>query len=131
MKPTILRTVRIWTVVATAVISLGCGIFVSWPFAFGFASAALWSVAGFWVLERVLREFVVPPGQERQIFRCMAWIGAKIGLYAVAAWGLLTLPWPAMSFALGLALLLIVLVAVGARNRPSTVDQPARRGDNG
>ena len=83
------------------------------------------------VLERLLREFVVQPGQERQNFRCMAWIGAKIGLYAVAALGLLKLPWPAMSFALGLALLLVVLVAVGARHRPQIGDQPARRGNNG
>jgi len=115
----------------TLVLALGCGFLISWWFALGFAVTSIWAVTGFWVLERLLREVVVPPGQPRDIFRCVAWTAAKLGLYAVGAWGLITHPFPAMSYALGLTLLLVVLVVVGIAARPRVTNQPARRGDDG
>jgi len=126
----ILQKTRMWTLAATVVVGLGCGFLISWRFALGFAVSSIWAVAGFWVLERLLRAVVVPPGTARHTFRCVAWTAAKLALYGVAAWGLLTHPFPAMSYALGLTLLLLVLVAVGVTTRPRDDNQPARRGDN-
>ncbi len=108
-----------------------CAAVASLVLASGFAVTSIWSVAGFWVLERLLRAVVVPPGQSRDLFRCVAWTAAKFALYAVAAWGILKHPFPVMSYALGLTLLLVVLVVVGVVSRPRTDDRPARRGDNG
>jgi hypothetical protein len=127
----VLHKTRIWTVVAAGGTAVILGFFLSPLFGFGLFATALWAVLSFWVLERLLRAVVVPPGTPRNIFAVIAWVGAKIALYGIAVWALLTGPFPAWSLVSGLTLLLVVLVAVGISVSARVTRQPTQRGDDG
>ena len=131
MNAEILHKTRIWTVVAAGCLAVLLGFFFSPRFAVGLFTTALWAVLSFWVLERLLRAAVVPPGVSRNIFAVIAWVGAKIALYGIAVWGLLQRPFPAWSLVSGLTLLLVVLVAVGISVSARVTRQPTQRGDDG
>ena len=133
MNEAILQKTRIWTVLAGTVAAIACGFIISWRFALGLGITVLWAVASFYVLEKLLRSMVVPPGHGRNLFTALAWLIGKLALYAFALWGLLQRQFPGVSHVLGLTLLLIVLVVVGVRAGPqgNINTQPERRGDDG
>ncbi len=127
----ILQKTRWWTIICAVVISLIFGFTLSLAFAAGFFVTVLWAVAGFWILERLLRAVVVPPGARRNKWVTGGWLGAKLALYALAVWGLFREPFPVMSHVLGLTLLLVVLVVAGIFTGHASAGQPAQRGDDG
>ncbi len=92
---------------------------------------ALWAVAGFWVLERLLKVVIVSPSTPRRGWRVTAWLIAKFALYGLAVWGLLQQIFPALSHIFGFTLLLVVLVIVGTTAGGRDAGQPARRGNDG
>jgi hypothetical protein len=133
LNGSILRRTRLGTVLAALVLALPLGALVSWPFAAGTVATALWAVVSFWVLERLLRASVLPPGTPRNVFAIVLWGGAKLAVYAVAIWVLVIRPFPALSHIVGLTLLLVMLVVQGALQFPrhATDRQPVRRGEDG
>jgi len=127
----ILQKTRWWTLLCAVVISLIFGFTFSLEFAAGFFVTVLWAVTGFWVLERLLRAVVVPPGTRRNKWITGSWLAAKLALYALAIWGLFQEQFPVMSHVLGLTLLLVVLVTAGIFAGQASASQPAQRGDDG
>jgi hypothetical protein len=129
----ILQRTRIVTLVLAAVLAVVLGLLVSWDFAAGVLVTAVWAVAGFWILERLLRASVLPPGTPRNVFAIVLWGAAKLAIYAVAVWVLFVRPFPALSHIVGLTLLLVVLVVQGAMLYPRHAQhqQPVRRGEDG
>jgi hypothetical protein len=125
---------RFTTLLAALVLAIPLGLLVSWPFAAGMVAAAVWAVAGFWILEKLLRAAVLPPGTPRNVFAIVLWGLAKLAVYALAVWVLLVRPFPALSHIVGLTLLLVLLVVHGAatHSRVTASDhEPVRRGDHG
>ncbi|MFO7654069.1 MAG: hypothetical protein R6X25_09635 [Candidatus Krumholzibacteriia bacterium] len=114
MNRDILQRTRVGTVLTAAVLCVPLGLAVSWLFAIGMLATALWAVAGFWFLERLLRAALQPPGTRRNVFAIVLWGVAKLAVYAVAVWVLLIRPFPALSHVVGLTLLLILMVVQGA-----------------
>ncbi len=96
-------------------------------FAKGTLATALWAAAGFWALEGLLRSAAVPRGTPRNGFAVTLWIAAKVGLYGIAIWVLFSQPFPALSYAVGFTLLMVVLVVVGARSRADDIRPSARQ----
>lgn len=133
MNPNLLQRARVATLVLAAVLAVPLGLLISWSFAAGVAATAVWAVAGFWCLEKLLRAAVVPPGTPRNIFEIVLWGVAKLAVYGVAIWVLLVRPFPAVSHFVGLTLLLAVLVVLGALQHPRSArsQQPVRRGEDG
>ncbi len=86
-------------------------------FALGVFLTALWAVAGFFILERLLRAAVVAPGAPRNGFAVFLWLMAKLAVYGLAIWVLFSRPFPGMSHVVGLTLLIVVLTAMGATVR--------------
>jgi hypothetical protein len=129
----ILQRTRIATLVAAVSLALLLGWLVSWYFAVGVLVSAVWAVAGFWILERLLREALLPPGTPRNVFAIVLWGLAKLGIYALAVWVLIVRPFPALSHIVGFTLLLVMLVVQGAVFFPRHAhpQQPARRGEDG
>ena len=131
MSETILRRTRLGTLAAAVV---GAAILVptvSTRFAAGFLITALWAVAGFWILERLLKVVIVSPGTPRRGWTVTAWLMAKFALYGLAVWGLLQQIFPALSHIFGFTLLLVVLVIAGTTAGGRDAGQPARRGNDG
>jgi len=128
----LLGQARLWTVAAGAIAVPLLGLLVSWPFALGCAVTIVWAVLGFWVLEKLMRAFVVPPGTPRNVFAVILWSMLKLGVYAVAIWVLIVRAFPPVSHIVGVTILLVVLVALGAAKSPHLTRQmPARRGEDG
>jgi hypothetical protein len=131
LNEAILHETRTWTVLAGAATAVVCGFAISWNFSLGLGLTVLWAVAGFFTLEKLLRSLVVAPGQRRRLWTGLCWLAAKLALYGLALWGLLERRFPPLSHVLGLTLLLIVLVAVGATQGSRGGAQPERQGDDG
>jgi hypothetical protein len=127
----ILHKTRVWTLVIAALLAVILGFLHSVRFGLGLFVTSFWAVTSFWVLERLLRAAVVPPGSQRNIWAVIAWSAVKVALYGLAVWGLLQEPFPAWSLASGMTLLLVVLVVVGATTSARAARQPAQRGDDG
>jgi hypothetical protein len=89
--------------------ALGAG----WDFALGILGSALWAVAGFTLVEWLVRAALLPPGAPRPRGRIALLVAAKLVLYALAAWVLLAGLIPPLSCVLGFSLLLLALVVVG------------------
>ena len=126
----ILAQVKIWTILVAL-----AGFFVLWPvvslsFAAGVLVSALWAVAGLWVLEGLLRSGLVPPGKQRNLFALFLWGFAKLIIYGLALWVLLSRAFPITSHAVGFTILMAVLVVVGARSRSEDIRLSTPQGDN-
>jgi hypothetical protein len=113
----VLARVQLWTIFLALALSVVLGLAISLDFALGVFLTALWAVAGFFALEKLLRCAVLPPGEPRNIFAIFLWGFAKLAVYAVAVWVLFSRPFPTLSHAVGFTLMMIVLVVVGARAR--------------
>jgi len=130
LNQNLLARVYLWTIL----VALACGL-VSWfaislDFGLGLFLTAVWAVAGFRALEGLLRSAVQPPGAPRNIFAIILWVLAKLGVYAIAVWMLFSRPFPPVSHAVGFTLMLVVLVALGARARSDEIRQSTPRGDD-
>lgn len=94
---------------------------ISSGFGLGLFLTAVWAVAGFRALEGLLRSTVVPPGTPRNIFAIILWFSAKLAIYAVAVWVLFSRPFPPISHAVGFTIMMVVLVALGAKSRSEEI----------
>jgi hypothetical protein len=127
MSRNILARVRIWTIFLALALTAVLWGTVGPAFAKGTLATALWAVAGFWALEGLLRSATVPRGTPRNGFAVTLWIAAKVGLYGIAIWVLFSQPFPALSYAVGFTLLMVVLVVVGARSSADEIRPSARQ----
>ncbi len=131
MNRSVLKRTKIWTIV----LGLGCAL-ISWfvvspLFAVGLAVTAFWAVIGFAAVEGLIKAALVPPGTPRNLSAILTWGTVKVAVYGLAFWVLFTRPFPALSHAIGLTLLLVVLVGVGISTRHPDGKQPAKRGEDG
>jgi len=117
LNESLLARVRLWTILLALPVAGACWPLLSGMFALGLIVTALWAVAGFYILERLLRAAVVPPGTPRNGFAVFLWLMGKLAVYGLAVWVLFSRPFPALSHATGLTLLIAVLVVQGARAR--------------
>jgi hypothetical protein len=124
----LLARVYLWTIL----VAFACGLVgwfaVSSVFGAGIFLTAVWAVAGFRALEGLLRSAVLPPGVPRNIFAIILWILAKLAIYGMAVWVLFSRPFPPVSHAVGFTLMLVVLVALGARARSEEIRQSGPKG---
>lgn len=121
MNQNILAKVQLWTILLALPLAVGLWLAVSFRFGAGVFLTALWAVAGFRALEGLLRAVVVAPGAQRNEFAIILWIMAKLAVYGVAFWVLFSRPLPPLSHAVGFTILIVVLVAVGARHRAEEI----------
>ncbi len=121
MYESLLARVRFWTILLALPTAGVCWLLASGVFALGVLVTALWAVAGFFVLERLLRVSVVAPGSERNGFVIFMWLMVKLAVYGLALWVLFSRPFPGMSHVVGLSLMMAVLVVLGARAREKQI----------
>lgn len=117
MNASLLARVRLWTILLAILAAGACWPLLSGAFALGVLVTALWAVAGFFVLERLLQAAVVPPGAPRNGFTVFLWGVAKLAVYGLAVWVLFSRPFPGMSHVVGLTIMIVVLAAIGAGAR--------------
>jgi hypothetical protein len=137
LSQNLLARVQLWTIFLALALSAVLGFVVSASFGLGVFLTALWAVAGFLALEKLLRSAILPPGQPRNIFAIFLWGMAKIAVYAIAVWVLFSRPFPPLSHAVGFTLMMVVLVVVGVRARDLEIrslnqqaaDRPTGQGD--
>lgn len=129
MSSTILGKARLWTLLSAVLITAGLLRFTDERFAFGFLGSAVWTVIGFWLVEALIRQALVPAeaGRNRRAIVLLA-LG-KAALYVVATWILLEGIVPAMSCLYGVSLILVVLVITVLVIRPSLA--PGRLSERG
>ncbi|MBK6899918.1 MAG: hypothetical protein IPH09_11835 [bacterium] len=128
----ILARARRWTLAAAAVGTAAMFLATTPRSALSFLGAAVWGVAGFWLLERLIRLALVPPGGPRDRRALAGLVAGKAALYALGAWALLSGAAAPRACALGFSLLLVVLVVVGILVRPGLQlprTEPRRRDD--
>ncbi len=121
MYESLLARVRFWTILLALPAAGVCWLLASGTFALGVLVTALWAVAGFYVLERLLRVAVVSPETPRNGFVIFLWLMVKLAVYGLAIWVLFSRPFPGMSHVVGLTLMMVVLVAVGAQARTKQI----------
>jgi len=116
----ILGKTRLGTVIA-ALLAAGLSLMLGAGsrFGLGVLGSALWAVAGFTLIEKLVRTALLPPGTPRPRGRIALLIGAKLALYGLAAWALLAGLIPPLSCVLGFSLLLLALVVAGLLSRPN------------
>ena len=127
MAQNVLARVQIWTILLALALSAALVFTVSPQFALGVFLTALWAAAGLFALEKLLRVAVLPPGEPRNVFAMFLWGFAKLAVYGLAFWVLLSRPFPAISHAVGFTLMMVVLVVVGAR-APAGLELPGAGG---
>lgn len=96
---------------------------ISPGFGLGVFLTALWAVAGFWVLEKLLRSAALPPGTPKNGFAVALWVVAKLAIYGLAVWVLFSRPLPVLSHVVGFTILMVVLVILGAGARAHQIDK--------
>ena len=131
MNSSVPRKARLWTLAAAVVIALGLVRFTDTRFALGFLGSAAWAVTGFWLVEALVRQALVPSTGTRNRGAIALLVAGKLALYALALWALLVGIAPAMSCLYGFSLMLIVLVITGLVIRPSlSPERLSERGDH-
>lgn len=131
MNKSLLARVRQWTILVATALSLALWPAVSAPFALGVFVTAIWAAAGLYVLEKLLRAAVVPPGAPRNGYTVLLWGLAKVGIYALTIPVLIYRPFPAVSHAVGFTLLMVVMAVFGARARADEIAHATGRGEDG
>lgn len=106
-----------------AVVGVAFWFLKSPGFGLGVFLTALWAVAGFYALERLLREAALPPGTPKNVFAIGLWAVAKLAIYAVAVWVLFSRPLPVLSHVVGFSILMVILVILGAGARSREINQ--------
>jgi hypothetical protein len=143
MSQNVLARVQLWTIFLALALSAVLGFVVSFHFALGVFLTALWAAAGLFVLEKLLRAAILPPGEPRNVIAVFLWGFAKLAVYGIAVWVLFSRPFPAISHAVGFTLMMVVLAVAGARARdveirrqkqqdadqPQAVIKPTGQGD--
>jgi hypothetical protein len=114
----ILARTRRWTLAAAAAGTAVMFLAATPRAALSFLGAALWGVAGFWLLERLVRSALIPPGKPRDRRALLLLMAGKAALYAVGIGVLLSGVASLQACALGFSLLLVMLVVVGIVLRP-------------
>lgn len=114
----ILARARRWTLAAAAAGAAVMFLVATPRSALSFLGAAVWGIAGFWMIERLIRLALVPPGGTRDRRALVGLLLGKAALYALAAWALMSGAAEPKASALGFSLLLVVLVVVGILLRP-------------
>lgn len=114
----ILARTRRWTLAAAAAGTAVMFLAATPRAALSFLGAALWGVAGFWLLERLVRSALIPPGKPRDRRALLLLMAGKAALYAAGIWVLLSGVASLQACALGFSLLLVMLVVVGIVLRP-------------
>ena len=99
---------------------------VSPAFGIGVYATALWAVAGFWVLEKLLRSAALPPGTSRNGYTVAMWVVAKLAIYGLALWVLFSRPLPVLSHVVGFSVLMVILVILGANARAHEISKPSQ-----
>lgn len=130
MNQKLLAQVRLWTIFVAAAVAAICFFAISAAFALGVFLTAVWAVAGLWVLERLLRAAVVPPGAPRNTPLVILWTAAKFAVYGIAVWVLFSRPLPVLSHAVGFTLMMVILVVLGAQARSAEIRLSTRREDD-
>ena len=130
MNEAILHRTRLWTLASAGGLGLLLGFAVSPRFGLGLFLTSAWAVAGFWILEKLMRAAFVPPGQSRRGFVVAAWGAAKLAIYGLAIWAVLAGDFPPASILVGFSLLLAMLVVVGVVATPRPDRRPAARGED-
>ncbi|MBU8869758.1 MAG: hypothetical protein KOO60_02675 [Gemmatimonadales bacterium] len=133
MNGSLLAKVRIWTTASAIFIASISWFAVSPEFGLGVFLTALWAVAGFWTLEKILRQAARPPGTPRNGFAIALWIVAKLAIYGLAVWVLFSRPLPVFSHVVGFSILMVILVILGANARADEIKkprQPTEQGDD-
>lgn len=130
MNEAILQRTRLWTLASAGGLALLLGLLISPLFGMGLFVTSLWAVAGFWILEKLLRAALVPQGRPRRGFEVALWGAAKLALYGLAIWAVLAANFPPASILVGFSLLLAVLVVVGVASAPRRDRRPAARGED-
>jgi len=123
MTHSLLARVRIWTTLIAAVAGVVFWFLHSPGFGLGVFVTALWAVAGFYALEKVLKQAALPPGTPKNVFAIGIWIVAKLAIYAVAIWVLFSRPLPVFSHVVGFSILMVVLVVLGASARAQEINK--------
>jgi len=121
LSQNVLAKVQLWTILIALPLAVGLWLGISFRFGAGVFLTALWAVAGFRALEGLLRAAIVPEGTPRNEFGIILWLVAKLAVYAIAVWVLFFRPFPAISHAIGFTVLMVILVAVGARHRAAEI----------
>ena len=133
LTDSLLARVRIWTILSAVIVAAVCWFVISPRFGLGVFVTALWAVAGFWVLEKLLRSAALPPGSSRNGFAVALWIVAKLAIYGLAVWVLFSRPLPVFSHVVGFSILMVILVILGANARAVEINkprQPTEQGDD-
>jgi Ca2+/Na+ antiporter len=115
---TLTAKTRLWTLAAAVALAAALAALGHGDLAPGVLGAAAWAVLGFWVIEILVRQALVPPEQGRRRGLIALLVAAKLVLYAGAAWALLNRVVSPLGCLLGFTLLLIVLVVAGTAARP-------------
>lgn len=130
MAQNLLARVRLWTIFIALAVGVGLGFAISSAFGLGVFLTALWAAAGLWLLEKLLRAVVVPPGTPRNGFAVFCWATAKFAVYGVAVWVLFSRPLPTLSHAVGFTIMMVVLAVFGAKMRSTEIRLSPRREDD-
>jgi hypothetical protein len=131
VNATILVRARQWTLVAAVVIAVALSRLTDTRFALGFLGSAIWTVIGFWLVEALVRQALVPAATGRNRGAITLLVAGKVALYALALWILLSGIVPTMSCIYGVSLILLVLVITVLVIRPSLApDRLPERGDD-
>lgn len=130
MNEKLLAHVRLWTILVALVAAAVAFLAVSAAFALGIFLTAVWAVVGLYVLERLLRAAVVPPGRPRNVPVIILWTAAKFAVYGIAVWVLFSRPLPVLSHAVGFTLMMVIMVVLGARARSAEIGLSSRREDD-
>lgn len=123
MTNSLLARVRIWTTIIAAVAGIVFWFLQSPRFGLGVFLTALWAVAGFYALEKVLKQAALPPGTPKNVFAIAIWTIAKLAIYAIAVWVLFSRPLPVFSHVVGFSIMMVVLVVLGASARAQEINK--------
>ena len=128
MNVPILKRTRQGTLVLAIAVALALQGRVDPSFQAGIMGSALWAVLGFWAVEVLVKQALVPPGEPKNGRLIGLLVFGKIALYTFAAWALLKEIVPPMSCVVGFSLLLIVLVLMAVTGNAKTGIPPTPRG---
>ncbi len=127
MNTDLLRVTRLWTLIIAVAAAGGLAATGHGRFGLGVLGTAAWAVAGFTLVELLVRAALVPPDRPRPAGRIALLVAGKLALYGLGAWALLSGAVPPLSSVVGFSLLLGVLVAVAIAVRPTLTGATARQ----
>jgi uncharacterized membrane protein YbhN (UPF0104 family) len=79
-------------------------------------------------MEGLLRSALLPRDHRRDLRVVFLWSILKLGVYVLAVWMLVVAPFPVVSLAIGLTVMLAALVLAGLTTRSEAVQEAPQRG---